>query len=481
MDRPFDSFVILAEMRTGSNFLESNLNEVPGLHSYGEVFNPYLICQPDQADLFGVTLAERDADPMRMIARMRENTEGLYGFRLFHDHDKRVFEAVLEDRRCAKVILSRNLVDAWVSQRIAWSTNQWALQDLKDAKKWRVKFDPKDFNHFFFTVKERQQEIARRLQITGQAGYYINYDDIQDLKVINGLARFLGVEHELTEFSGKFKKQNPESLADKVRNFPLLEQTVNEIDRYDLESLPNFEPVRAPMVPSYVTAEKAPLLYMPVQASADREVKAWMAAVDGVAVEELGSGLNQKDLRKWKRQHPGHRTFTVLRHPARRAHAAFCRHFISGGPETYTEIRQALSAVYKVRLPNTAPPGESWDKVQHRAAFLGFLKFVAGNMAGQTGLRVDGSWASQGQVVVGFGQVLPPDHLLREDDLEAGLAQLAREVGLTAVPPLPPIAPDAPYTLDDIYDDEVEEAVRKAYQRDFMLFGFKPWSKTKKA
>ena len=67
MDRPFDSFVILAEMRTGSNFLESNLNEIEGLHSYGEVFNPYLICKPEQTDLFGVTLAERDADPLRMI------------------------------------------------------------------------------------------------------------------------------------------------------------------------------------------------------------------------------------------------------------------------------------------------------------------------------------------------------------------------------------------------------------------------------
>lgn len=479
MDRPFDSFVILAEMRTGSNFLESNINEVPGLHSYGEVFNPFLICKPEQTDLFGVTLAARDADPMRMIDRMRENTEGLYGFRLFHDHDKRVFEHVMDDRRCAKIILSRSLVDAWVSQRIAWSTNQWALQDLKDAKKWRVKFDPKDFSHFFFTVKERQQKIARRLQLTGQAGYYINYDDIQDLKVINGLTRFLGVDHELKKFSGKFKKQNPESLADKVRNFPVLEATVNAIDRYDLESLPNFEPVRTPMVPSYVTCANAPLLYMPVQASADREVKAWMAAIDGTTAEELNSGLTQRDLRKWKRQHPGHRTFTVLRHPARRAYAAFTRHFITGGPETYSEIRQALGDIYKVALPAELPPGEGWERVQHRAAFLGFLKFVAGNLAGQTGIRVDGSWASQGQVVMGFGQVLPPDHVLRENDLESGLAAVAREIGLTTPPPVPEIEPETPWALDEIYDDEVEEAVRKAYQRDFMLFGFRPWSKTK--
>ena len=37
---------------------------------------------------------------------------------------------------------------------------------------------------------------------------------------------------------------------------------------------------------------------------------------------------------------------------------------------------------------------------------------------------------------------------------------------------------DSPYTLADIYDEEVEDAVRAAYQRDYMMFGFKPWSQT---
>ncbi|HHS94859.1 MAG TPA: nodulation protein NodH, partial [Rhodobacterales bacterium] len=94
MHRPFDSFVILAEMRTGSNFLESNINEVPGLHSYGEVFNPYQFNGPGQEKMLGITLAERDADPMKLIEKMRANFDGVYGFRLFHDHDARVFDHV---------------------------------------------------------------------------------------------------------------------------------------------------------------------------------------------------------------------------------------------------------------------------------------------------------------------------------------------------------------------------------------------------
>ncbi|MEJ2034934.1 MAG: sulfotransferase family 2 domain-containing protein [Maritimibacter sp.] len=479
MSQSFDSFVILGEMRTGSNFLESNINEFPGLTSYGEVFNPVFIGKPKREELLGVSLAQRNADPLKLIEAMRQNTEGLFGFRLFSGHDDRVFDHVLDDRRCAKIILSRNLVDAWVSHAIAKSTNQWALHNSKDAKKQRVQFDPEAFRTLFYTVKARQQEITRRLQTTGQAGFYINYDDLQDREIINGLARFLGVDHELSSLSSKFKKQNPESLADKVTNFATLEQTVNEIDRYDLDSLPNFEPVRTAVVPSYVTCEAVPLLYMPVQASADREVKAWMAAIDGIEAEALKSGMTQKDLRKWKRQHPAHRSFTVIRHPAERVHAAFCTHFLTNGPHTFHEIRQTISDQYDITFPGQLPEGESWDKPRHRDAFQKFLKFVEANIAGQGGIRVDASWATLGNVIAGFGQVLLPDHILREDDLEAGLARLAEEVGLDTVPAAPEPINDGPIALGDIYDDEIEDAIRRIYQRDFMLFGYRPWSKMK--
>lgn len=35
---PFDYFVIFAEMRTGSNFLELNLRKLPDINTFGEAF-----------------------------------------------------------------------------------------------------------------------------------------------------------------------------------------------------------------------------------------------------------------------------------------------------------------------------------------------------------------------------------------------------------------------------------------------------------
>ena len=108
MAGPFHSFVILAGMRTGSNFLEANLNALPGVTSHGEVFNPHFIGKKDATELFGITLAEREVNPKPLLRKLRSETPGLSGFRFFHDHDARVFDLVIADPGVAKIVLARN-------------------------------------------------------------------------------------------------------------------------------------------------------------------------------------------------------------------------------------------------------------------------------------------------------------------------------------------------------------------------------------
>ena len=119
----FDSFVIFAEMRTGSNLLEAALNGIEGITCHGEAFNPHLIGFPDRETVLGVTLADRCADPMPLLARIKA-APGLNGFRYFHDHDPRVLAPVLADPRCAKIILTRNPLHSYVSLKIARATGQ---------------------------------------------------------------------------------------------------------------------------------------------------------------------------------------------------------------------------------------------------------------------------------------------------------------------------------------------------------------------
>ena len=120
----FRSFVILAAMRTGSNFLEASLNAVPDVTSHGEAFNPSFIGFPDQQDILGVTRSTRDARPAMLLDKIAQ-APGLNGFRFFPGHDPRVLPQLLSDARCAKIILSRNPVESYVSLSIARETDQW--------------------------------------------------------------------------------------------------------------------------------------------------------------------------------------------------------------------------------------------------------------------------------------------------------------------------------------------------------------------
>ena len=223
MQRPFDSFVLLAEMRTGSNFLETNLNAFPDIQCHGEAFNPAFIGYPNGTEILGVTQAMRDADPDRLVDMIREKSEGIGGFRYFHDHDPRVLDRVLDDPRCAKVILTRNPLDSYVSWKIAQATGQWKLTNVKSRKDGWARFDPQEFDAHVAALQAFQVQLLNRLQTSGQAAFYIPYEDIQDLAVVNGLARFLGSAHQLESLNKNLKPQNPAGLDEKVSNFDEIE------------------------------------------------------------------------------------------------------------------------------------------------------------------------------------------------------------------------------------------------------------------
>ena len=461
MTRPFDSFVMFAEMRTGSNFLEANLNALSGVTCHGEAFNPFFIGKKDQTEFLGVTLAQREEEPSLLLRRMRERTPGLPGFRYFHDHDPRIFDLVMDDPRCAKIVLTRNPVESYVSLKIAKATGQWKLTNPKNLTQAKARFDALEFTDHLDEVQQFQIRLLRALQARGQTAFYIDYDDIPDLAVLNGLAAFLGLDARLDAVDTSLTVQNPEPLSDKVTNPAAMEQSLARLDRFNLSRTPNFEPRRNAAIPGYVAARNAPLLFMPIKGNPMDPVIDWLSSLGGIDQD-----FTHKTLRQWKRTHPGHRSFTVLRHPLDRAHRAFCA-LEQGGMQG--EQRNILARVHGVSLPR---PGATYaDPAERRAAFLAFLKFLKRNLAGQTGFRTDAGWASQTTTLQGFAQFQPPDLILREDTLSEGLAFLCAELGQLAPQiTFPRDAMDD--ALDTIRDGELEEAARDTYQRDYLGFGF---------
>lgn len=474
MPANFQSFVVFAEMRTGSNFLEANLNAFEGITCFGEAFNPHFIGYPNNKPILGIDLQAREADPETLLSAIR-NAEGtIGGFRYFHDHDPRVFDPIIQDRTCAKIILTRNPVESYVSWKIAQQTGQWKLTDVKAHRVAQARFDPDEFEDHLQALQDFQLTLLNQLQSTGQTGFYVAYEDLQSIEVMNGLARYLGVDEVLDGLDKKLKKQNPSPISSKVENYDEMLTALGKLDRFDLTRTPNFEPRRGPVVPSYVAAPESGLLYLPLRSGPQPQVMRWLAAVDGGKRSDLLFKMSQKELRQWKRQHPGHRSFTVLRHPVQRAHDAFCRHILPVDKGSYVQLRKTMIRRYKMPLPENGPD-QSYDLAAHRIAFKAFLTFLKGNLSGQTAIRVDAAWCSQSQAIAGFGDFCLPDRLIRESDMEQELSDLARAVGKETSPRLPELQPDTPFALDEVYDDEIETLTAKAYQRDYLMLGFSRW------
>lgn len=470
----FDYFIVFAEMRTGSNFLETNLNAFDGIDCHGEAFNPHFLGYPNQAEILGISQDTRDADPFVLLRQIKHQPSGIGGFRYFHDHDPRILDECLSDPKCAKIILTRNPVDSYVSWKIAQETGQWKLTDVKARKDGKATFDEVEFSDHLDKLQGFQLELLNALQTSGQTGFYVSYDDLQSVAVMNGLARFLGVDEELESLNKNLKRQNPSPISDKVKNFDQMEAVLAGLDRFNLNRTPNFEPRRGPSVPTYVAAAHAPLMYLPMRGGPETQILDWLALVDNVKRSDLLKKFSQKELRQWKRKNKGHRSFTVLRHPVARAHFAFCRHILSTDKHSYTGLRQTLRRRYGIPIPETMPDS-SYDRTAHRTAFLAFLTFLKANLSGQTAIRIDATWCAQAQSLEGFGEFALPDRVIREEDLAVELPQLLEQIGHQGPIALGENQDDAPFMLAEIYDSEIEKAAQSAYQRDYMMFGFDSW------
>jgi LPS sulfotransferase NodH len=475
MSQPFDYFIVFAEMRTGSNFLEANINAFPGLTCHGEAFNPHFIGYPNKEDILGISLADRDQNPGKLLAAIKEDASALGGFRFFHDHDPRILESSLADPRCAKIILTRNPLDSYVSWKIAQATGQWKLTDVRRRKDSQVTFDGAEFAKHVAKLQAFQIFLLNTLQKSGQTAFYVAYEDLQDVEVMNGLARYLGQTDSLEALDSKLKRQNPSPMSEKVANFAAIPEALKELDQFNLARTPNFEPRRGAAVPTYVGAVETGLMYLPIPAGPGDEISEWLAALDGVATDDLVTNMNQRVLRQWKRKHPGHRSFSIVRHPVERAHHAFCSRILSTGPGSFAKIRRTLRNRYDLSVPEDMP-SEAYDIESHQRAFLQFLEFVKANLAGQTAIRQDAHWCSQASILTGFAKFALPDVIVRESELNPSLKGLKSQVGCVS-DALPKQATGAsPFALSEVYNAEIEALARDVYQRDYVTFGFEDWA-----
>ena len=422
MTQLFRSFVVFAEMRTGSNLLEATLNRGKRVACFGEAFNPYMMGWPDRDELNGITRAERDENPHNLLRAILNTPHYLPGFRYYHDHDPRIFGTIMDDRTCAKIVLTRNPVHRYVSTVLTRQTNQWRLN--KTPIPAPIHFDGAEFRNVVAEIEEFHLKVQQRLQATGQSAFWLGYDDLCDADVMTGLLHWLGFTDLGRIDPIPHVPQNPRELAQKVGNFAEMQADLAQFDPFQLHKIPNFEPAKGPRVGSFFACDAGRgLVFMPINGAPSAEIKAWLGAMGRVSGD-----FNQSSLRKWKLDHAGHRSFTVLRHPLKRAWAAFDA-LLRGKS---VELRDRMRKIHRVPLP-TEESLQTLSIDSQAELFEAFLDFLHRNLNAQTTLPTYPDWASQSELLAGFSRFGAPDMVLREAEIERDLSWLAATVGVDTI------------------------------------------------
>ncbi len=124
-------FVILAAPRTGSNLLCTLLQSHPDVLCHHEIFNPsdiFVSLPLRDTDFTLGSMADRNANPLHFLQGVWENGLGhqSVGFKMTHQQQVQVFNAVCSDPDIHKIVLKRKArLKTYVSRLLADRSGIW--------------------------------------------------------------------------------------------------------------------------------------------------------------------------------------------------------------------------------------------------------------------------------------------------------------------------------------------------------------------
>lgn len=233
-----DKFLIVFLSRTGSNLLAARLSTHPDVLCHHELYNPngiHRALRYKGSDLSFGTMDDRARDPWAFAGRVYAFTGGArtVGFKLSPGQENWLLLSLLLNRKVRKIVLRRRqLLEAYASDKLAtltgeWSRNKNAPGGTAAPKKayGPITAEPAEFIRFVRKRKLFYRLVAIVLTITGQRGLFLDYEELSDTNRIRDVLRFLGVSDDVP-LADQTEKQNPETLEQRIGNYPELKQAL---------------------------------------------------------------------------------------------------------------------------------------------------------------------------------------------------------------------------------------------------------------
>ena len=478
-------FAILGTMRSGSNLLEKTIEGLGDTVCYGEAFNPGFVGGPRREEILGWDTVRRDADPLGFLQALRDGAGGaIPGFRLFDGHARAVFEHVMTDPDCRRIVLRRDPVESYISLKIAQETDQWLLRRANKRLAARVTFDAEEFTKYRDRLRAHYKWLEDEMRAVGTSALWVTYDSLLDDYVKETVARYIGSAGTL-QAEDPILRQNPQPMAEKVMNY-------NEMCAFlGIEPvLP--EPGGFAGARHVLLSQRAGMAYVPMagpgfeagvsmmyrieRRSFDGPSLSFHRLMEGVAAGRVfRSGLTVEQLATACQERC---VFTLICHPTQRLHGLFLEE-VFGINWLASPIRKRLQdAVGPLPSARELADGKAIVPAErHRRAFIGFLRIVRQALAGQGEIPLRDGWRSQAEFLAAYRRKIDPGQVFRLEDLSALHAWLKDTLPFAGLPEnhvtvVRDKALSGPLPLDEVLVPEIAMEVRALHGEDLAEFGY---------
>lgn len=203
-------FAIIANARTGSNYLLDGLKSSPAIRMYHEIFASHNRTVGKDFEKILSTLYQYESKSTRLI-----------GFKVFYNHLTDEEWQKLAGRKDLKVIhlTRRNRLRTVISLEIAFKTGQWTMaRNTGDLKEKRLTLDPVKLIKRLEQIEEG--EAATRVRFADRPMLEIIYEELvrSPKEGFESVAAYLGVD-DIDPGQIRLKRQNPERLEQLIINY----------------------------------------------------------------------------------------------------------------------------------------------------------------------------------------------------------------------------------------------------------------------
>jgi LPS sulfotransferase NodH len=219
-------FCVVAQARSGSEYITTRLNAHPDIACHRELFNRHryvtALGEKDAARLPPV--AWRDAHPIEALEQIVAASAAafpakrLFGFKVFFNHEKEVRQHVRDDPRYKLILLERrNKLAQYASLMSAKKTGHWSAfaAAANPPPRVTVRVDLGELDSFISRQSHRYEQF--RLRVAGRADVLeIHSEELDDR--FGDVLRFLEVDPTPT-LPVLRVRQNPDPLAERVENW----------------------------------------------------------------------------------------------------------------------------------------------------------------------------------------------------------------------------------------------------------------------